>query len=509
MSTRILITASRDWDDWDTIVKTLDEYSDHDDVILVSGACPTGGDAMCELYAADLGWKVERHPAEWDKYGKRAGYIRNAEMVKLGADYCLAFIKDGSKGATMTKEMAEKAGIKTFEFTPRPKFNVQLRPHQREALQHLANGKILCGGVGSGKSITATTYYWEREAPRDVYVITTAAKRDKLDWEAEFVKYGVGTQAGATTAGVLKVDSWNNIQKYVNVHSAFFIFDEQRLVGSGAWTKAFLKIAKRNHWILLSATPGDTWMDYVPVFVANGFYANRTEFKREHVVYNTFSKFPKIDRYIETGRLLRYRNSLLVDMPYERHTTRHGRKIDVGYDEELFRRVTEDRWHVFEDRPIRDVAELFLVMRKVVNSDPSRLQAVRNKLGTHPKLIIFYNFDYELEALRKLSDMTTVAEWNGHKHQPIPKTNQWVYLVQYVAGAEGWNCIETDATLFYSLNYSYKIFEQAHGRIDRLNTPFSNLFYYTLMSNSIIDRAIANALKNKRDFNEKDYTMKK
>jgi hypothetical protein len=505
VSTRILITASRDWDDWDTIVKTLDEYSGHDDVTLVSGACPTGGDAMCELYAGDLGWKIERHPAKWNELGKRAGHVRNAEMAKLGADYCLAFIKNASPGATGTAKMARKAGIKTFEFAPRPKFNVQLRPHQREALQHLANGKILCGGVGSGKSITAATYYWEKEAPRDVYVITTAAKRDKLDWESEFVKYGVGTVPGATTAGVLKVDSWNNIQKYVNVYGAFFIFDEQRLVGSGVWTKAFLKIAKRNHWILLSATPGDTWMDYIPVFVANGYYENRTAFKRQHVVYSAFSKFPKVERYLETGLLLRHRNSLLVDMPYDRHTTRHGRKVDVGYDEELFRRVTEDRWHVYEDRPLRDVTELFLVMRKVVNSDQSRLAAVRNVLTKHPKLIVFYNFDFELEALRELSDMVDVAEWNGHRHQPIPKSDRWVYLVQYVAGAEGWNCIETNATLFYSLPYSYKIFEQAHGRIDRLNTPYSDLFYYSLMSKAMIDRRIAEALRDKKSFNEKDY----
>jgi len=505
VGTRILITGSQLWDDWDTIVKTLDEYSHHDDVTMVSGACPDGADAMCENYAAELGWKVERHPADWDRYGKRAGYVRNAEMVKLGADYCLAFIKDGSPGSTNTKKLAEDAGIKTFEFNPRPKFNVNLFPHQEEALQHLSNGKILWGGVGSGKSITAATYYWRKEAPRDVYVITTAKKRDDLDWEAEFVKYGVGTVPGATTAGVLKVDSWNNIQKYVNVHGAFFIFDEQRLVGSGVWTKAFLKIAKRNHWILLSATPGDTWLDYIPVFVANGFYENRTQFKREHVVYSPYSKFPKVERYEGTGKLVRLRNNLLVHMPYLRQTTRHGHTIDVGYNEALFKKVAEDRWHVFEDRPLRDAGELFHVMRKVVNSDPSRLAAVQQLMGRHPKLIVFYNFDFELEALRTLSAFTTVAEWNGHKHQAIPKTKDWVYLVQYVAGAEGWNCVETNATAFYSLPYSYKNFEQAHGRIDRLNTPFSNLHYYSLMTNSLIDRAIGKALKNKENFNENRY----
>jgi superfamily II DNA or RNA helicase len=386
---------------------------------------------------------------------------------------------------------------------------VDLYPHQRTAISKLANGKILCGGVGTGKSLTAAAYYMEREAPKDVYVITTAKKRDSLDWDREFVKFGVGTRRDATVAGMLTVDSWNNIGKYEDVKDAFFIFDEQRLVGAGAWSSKFIKIAKHNHWILLSATPGDTWMDYIPVFIANGFYKNRSEFKREHVVYNTFSKFPKVDRYIQTGKLVRYRNSILVDMPYVRHTVRRSVNVPVTYDVGLFEQVLKGRWNPFEERPVKDVAELFILLRKVAYGDPSRLAAVRDLIRKHPRLIVFYNFDYELMSLRSLADEVTVAEWNGHKHEEIPDTERWVYLVQYVAGAEGWNCITTDAMVFHSMTYSYKNWHQAHGRIDRLNTPFTELFYYTLKSEAVIDTVVARSLKTKKSFNESSFARSK
>lgn len=387
---------------------------------------------------------------------------------------------------------------------------MELRKHQRKACDELGNGKILHGGVGTGKSLVAATYYLEREAPRDVIVITTAKKRDSLDWEHEFVRLGVYKTSDTTTQGILTVDSWNNISKYNNVYGAFFIFDEQRLVGSGKWAKSFLKIAKKNHWILLTATPGDTWLDYVPVFVANGFYKNRTEFIREHVVYSPYSKFPKIDRYVGVGKLLRLRNSLLVDMPYLRHTTRKGVTVPVEYDIKLMERVVKDRWHVYEDRPLNDISEMYSVSRRVAYSDPSRLSAVRELLTKHPRLIIFYNFNYELEILRELAGDPTlpIAEWNGHKHQPLPESNRWVYLVQYVAGAEGWNCITTDTVVFHSLHYSYKIWEQAQGRIDRLNTPFTDLNYYALKSDSWIDKAVAKSLRAKQSFNELDHARK-
>ena len=426
---------------------------------------------------------------------------------------------------------------------------VELYEHQEKAVEKLDNGKILWGGVGTGKSLTAATYYMRREAPKDVYVITTAKKRDSLDWDAEFAKYGVGRTVGGTTQGILRVDSWNNLGRYRDVEGAFFIFDEQRLVGAGAWSKYFIRVARNNHWILLSATPGDTWLDYIPVFIANGWYRNRTEFKREHVVYKPYTSFPKIDHYVGVNRLVRQREALLVEMPYVRTTRRELKDIVVDYDRHKFERVVKDRWHVYENRPLRDAAELFSVMRRVVNSDASRLEAVTKLLAEHGRLIVFYNFDYELEMLRTLGSKTwestesktslkkwgqpstsrgaagskgnqaisksqrtksstesgskfQIAEWNGHKHQPIPETDRWLYLVQYVAGSEGWNCIATDATCFYSLTYSYKNWHQAHGRTDRLNTPFSVLYYYALVSESLIDRAVAKSLRAKQNFNE-------
>lgn len=390
---------------------------------------------------------------------------------------------------------------------------VSLYPHQRAAVNALKSGKILWGGVGTGKSLTAAVYYVEYQAPRDVIVITTAKKRDSHDWEKEFMKVWVSKHDRNPEHGgkLLAVDSWNNIGKYKNVKGAFFIFDEQRLVGSGAWAKTFEFITKpqnNNTWILLSATPGDTWLDYMSVFIANGFYKNRTHFKREHVVYNNYSKFPKVERYMNVNKLVKLRNSLLVHMPYERHTTRITQNVTVDYDAKRLDVVLKERWNPFEDRPIRSLAEFFYTMRKVVYSDPSRLKAVRNVLKRHPKLIIFYNFDYELEILRKLGDDFPVAEWNGHKHEPVPEGDRWVYLVQYTAGAEGWNCTTTDAMLFYSLTYSYKQWAQAHGRIDRLNTPYSLLHYYALLAEASIDRAVLAALKTKHSFNEIKFSKK-
>jgi len=387
---------------------------------------------------------------------------------------------------------------------------MELREHQKDAIAQLGNGKILYGGVGSGKSATALGYYIQSEAPKDIYVITTAKKRDSLDWEGEAARFGISTRRDCTTQGTITIDSWNNIGRYRDVDNGFFIFDEQRLVGSGVWVRSFIAIAKRNHWILLSATPGDTWIDYAPVFVANGWYRNITDFKVQHVVYAPHVKFPKITHYMGTDKLHRLRNNILVEMPYEKHTIRHMNWLETAYDQHLWDRAVKDRWHVYENRPIKDVGELFRVMRKIVNSDTSRLETVRQLMKVHPKVIIFYNFNYELDILRTLADEITVAEWNGHRKNPIPEGDSWVYLVQYVAGAEAWECTSTDAIIMYSLTYSYKNFMQSQGRIDRMDTLYTDLYYYILVSFAPIDQAIRKSLKNKKNFNERDFeNMKK
>jgi len=366
-----------------------------------------------------------------------------------------------------------------------------LMPHQQKAVKEMRNGCILKGGTGSGKTLTALAYYDDNETVERLIVITTALKRDTGDWQAEAKELALFPE----------VDSWYNLAQYEDVEGAFFIFDEQRVVGSGIWVQAFLKITQKNQWVLLSATPGDTWMDYIPVFVANGFYKNRTEFIREHVVFSRFAKYPKVERYLGTAALARQLRSILVEMPFDRHTTRNKVDVFAEYDREQFDIVWKRRWNYLEDRPVRHVSELFSLMRRVVNSHPSRLERIRDLMIEHPRMIVFYNFDYELEILRMLP--VTIAERNGHKHEDVPEGDEWVYLVQYASGAEGWNCTETNTMAFYSPTYSYRMFEQAQGRIDRLNTPYTQLNYYMLRSSSAVECAIFRALEEKRNFNEK------
>lgn len=386
---------------------------------------------------------------------------------------------------------------------------IELMDHQKEAVDLLSSGKILYGGVGTGKTITALAYYMKEHAGKDLYVITTAKKRDSLDWEGESAKLGLSVVRDISVGGsTITVDSWNNINRYSSISESFFIFDEQRVVGSGVWVKAFIRIARQNSWILLSATPGDTWLDYAPIFVANGWYKNLTEFKREHVIFAPYVKFPKVLRYVGTRKLEFLRNEVLVEMPYISHTNRILNYLTVGYDLEKWNLAVRRRWHPFENRPIKDMGEMFRVMRKISNTDPSRLEMIRELMKLHPKLIVFYNFDYELEILRTLSDEIAVAEYNGHFHQPIPDADRWVYLVQYISGSEAWNCIETDAMVLYSLSYSYKNHVQCQGRIDRIDTPFTDLYYYILYNNSPIDRGVKMALDAKHNFNEKKLIKK-
>lgn len=386
-------------------------------------------------------------------------------------------------------------------------------PQQKAAINRLHSGCILCAPVGTGKSITALGYFFDKVcrgvewtdgvsrgplmAPRPLYIITTARKRDTGEWEAEFDRFGNDVP--------LVIDSWNNMHKYTDVRGAFFIFDEQRVVGSGKWTREFYRITSKNLWIMLSATPGDTWMDYIPVFLANGFYKSRSQFLKRHAVFKPFSKFPQVMRWDDVSHLENLRRKITVTMTPEKHTERHYEDIYTGYDREKYDKVAKERWNPFTDEPVKDISEACRLMRQIVNSDGERLEALENLMKEHERMIVFYNFNFELEALRTLEQLTAVAEWNGQRHQPIPKTDRWLYLVQYSAGAEGWNCVETNAMVFYSQSYSYKLMEQAAGRIDRMNTPFDDLYYYTLRSHASIDVAIARALKGKRTFNEKNF----
>lgn len=407
---------------------------------------------------------------------------------------------------------------------------VRLYDYQLKAVEQMKNGCILCGGVGSGKSRTSLAYYYIQQGgeidedptpdnvyipmknPKDLYIITTARKRDTLEWNYELTPFLMSTDKETNYYdNKIVIDSWNNIRKYIDVENAFFIFDEQRVVGSGKWVESFLKISKKNDWILLSATPGDTWLDYIPVFVANGFYKNPTQFKREHVIYSRYCRnFPKVEGYMNVNRLIRLRKRILVDMDYNRDRELINEDIILPYDMAEYKELIKTRWNKEKEEPIQNASELCYQMRKIVNSDPSRIQTIKDIIKEKQKVIIFYNFDYELELLKSAEyyiddNKVEIAEWNGHKHQPIPNTDYWIYLVQYNAGAEGWNCIKTDTIIFYSQNYSYKVMVQSSGRIDRLNTPYKKLYYYHLKSKSGIDLAISKALKEKRKFNESKF----
>lgn len=389
---------------------------------------------------------------------------------------------------------------------------------QMAAVKKARNGCIFNGGVGSGKSRTGLFYYFKEQGgwieesnytpmknPRDLYIITTAMKRDKKEWDGELSWFRLSTNPELNYYdNKVVVDSWNNIKKYVDVSGAQFIFDEDHLTGSGAWVKSFLKIAKRNNWIILSATPADTWIEYWAVFVANGFYKNKTEFQREHVIYSRYTKYPQIDRYINTQRLERLRDRILIDMTFQRHTKPHHEDVYCNYDIQFYKDVFKKRWDPYKDEPIQQASSLCYILRRIVNSDESRQATLLELLEDHPKAIIFYNFDYERDILLNLgyAEGTEIAEWSGHAHQPIPTSKRWVYLTQYTAGCEGWNTITTDTVIFYSQNYSYKVMTQAAGRVDRLNTKFIDLYYYHLKSRSGIDLAISKALKEKKAFNE-------
>ena len=393
--------------------------------------------------------------------------------------------------------------------------------HQKEALKKMFNGCVLNGTVGSGKSRVGLYYYFQRNGgsidpeyipmsprPMDLYILTTAKKRNDLEWEGELAPFLLSTDPKQNKfyGNKIVVDSWQNIKKYDGIENAFFIFDENKINGKGVWAKSFLTITKNNEWIILSASNGDRIEDYETLFIAEGFVKNRTEFREQFLVYSRYTNFPMVTGYRNERRFFRCRDKILIDMDFKRKTIPHHEDIFVEYDHKKYKDVVRTRWDIYKDEPIQQASGLCLVLRRVVNEDPSRENAILDILKDHPKAIIFYNFDTELEILLNISYQkgTEIAQYNGHKHEPIPKGNRWVYLVNYNA-CEAWNTIRTNCMIFYSQNYSYKVMLQASGRIDRLNTPYTDLYYYHLKSRSGIDLAISRALSQKKKFNERKF----
>ena len=403
---------------------------------------------------------------------------------------------------------------------------VTYRPEQIQAVRQLQNGSILAGGVGSGKTLTSLAWYLTSvcnaasfkkggslakkkvKGSPTLYVITTAKKRDSLEWEEEAARLGLSTDPACSfTGSSIVVDSWNNIGKYSDREHAVFFFDEQRASGSGRWVKEFLKITKKNTWLLLSATPGDVWMDYLPVFMAHGFFRTRTEFMEDHVIFDRFVKYPKVKRYIGEAKLQRLRRSILVEMPVEKHTTRARETVYCDYDRDLYKWVVKNRMDPWTEEPLRDAGGVCRILRKVVSDNDWRSAEAKRILSSHERVIVFYNYNYELARILAVAESLGVptGQWNGHRHDAIPRGDRWIYICQYTSAAEGWNCIDTDTVLFWSLNYSWRVTEQCEGRIDRLNTPYSRLKYYFLESDSSIDKAVRRSLSSKKVFNERAF----
>lgn len=403
--------------------------------------------------------------------------------------------------------------------------NVKLFPYQEDALKRMHNGCILCGGTGTGKSITSLAYIYTKElhgsiklngkgewkppkVNKDIYIITVASKRDKGEWEDELCRFGLSTDISRSVNGIkVTIDSWNRIQHYKKVYGAVFIFDEDKVTGSGKWAKTFLYISRRNRWIILSATPGDKMIEYLYVFLANGFYKNKQEFIAKHVIRKPYVPYFDIQDYIRKPVLEKHRREVLVIMKRDTDISIVNHNIVCDYDRKKYKDVWARRWDIYEQKPIEETGKLLSLIRRVVNEDPDRVLKLKSVLAHQAKVIIFYNYNFELEILRKVCSELhfTIGEHNGQKHTEVPNTKKWVYICQYNSAGEGWNCVTTNQMIFYSLSYSYKAMKQAAGRINRINTSFKELHYYILQSKAPIDVAILRALSQKRDFNERAF----
>ena len=398
-----------------------------------------------------------------------------------------------------------------------------LKPEQQEAVDKLQSGNILVAGTGAGKSRTGLYWYFKENGgafigdeykpmtdPKDLYIITTAEKRNTHDWDKEMSLYLLSTNPEANHyQNKVVVNSWQQISKYKTVSGAYFLFDEDHLTGTGEWVKSFLKIAKNNKWIILTATPGDKYEDYGPVFVANGYFSSISEFKQRHIIYDYRPGWPRFVKCVGTARLDRLKQRIIVRMNYEHKVEVHSTDILCDYDTVLYKTVVRQRWNPYENKPIENASQYCYCLRRITNLDESRVEACKEIVNQRNRVIIFYNHDPELYLLREVDfgPDVAIAELNGHKHEAIPDTPRWVYLVNYAAGAEAWECTKTDTVIFYSQNYSYKTMVQAAGRIDRRNTPFSDLYYYHLKSRAPIDLAIEQCIKAKKKFNENTFAQ--
>lgn len=391
------------------------------------------------------------------------------------------------------------------------------RPHQRDAIRKISNGNVVVGATGSGKSLVGLVYYYTnilegsvepfRKPTKSVslYIITTATKRDSLDWNSECAEFALSTNQEASVNGIkVVIDSWNNIKKYKDIRGGFFLFDEQKTTGYKRWSKIFIRIAKNNRWILITATPSDRWMDLLSVFIANGFYKNKRDFVNQHVTYNPYVKYPSITGYRNVNKLRILKKRIFVIIDYQSPSIIENKVISVDYDVDALTQIEKTEWNPFTDSPIINLSEFASVLRRSLNSHPSRINEAIRIRNTVKKLIVFYNFNFELEILKHGYSGIKIGELNGHRHDALPVGSDWVYLVQYNSGNEAWECFTTNHMLFYSLNYSFRIMTQAKGRINRLTSGFNYMYYYYLVSNHWLDKGIQKALNKKRDFNNKE-----